>query len=142
MAALRPETAIRKLIVDDATLGATLGTRVYPGAAPQGADYPLGVFERDATTPHHHMGGVSTLKYARATFTWYGDNPTTLYTMGEDVEALLDGGRMTVTIGADSITFDTLHLESQQDQMLAQQDGTGRAVYQIMQTYFVAYQNS
>lgn len=142
MAALNPETAIRKLIVDDVGLGATLGTRVYPQAAPQKPTFPLGIYEREVTDVQHDMGGAGNLKHCRSVWTWYGYDYDALSTLAEDVEALLDGNRSTVTIGLDSIEFRTLFLEDQTAQLLKPNDGTGRAVYQIMQTYFVAYDNT
>lgn len=140
MPTLNPETAIRKLILDDAGLGVTLGTRVYPGAGPNAPTYPLGVFERDRTEPQHNMSGPSDIKHVRSMWTWYGYDYDAMITLAEDVEAVLDGYRGTVTIGADSVTFKTLFLEEQADALLKPNDGTGRAVHQIQQTYFVAYE--
>lgn len=142
MATLNPETAIRKLIVDNAGLAAIFGTRIYPHAAPQSAAYPLGVYDRDNTDIQHDMVGAGNLKHVRSVWTWYGTDYDALSTAAGLVEALLDASRVTVTISTDSIQFRTLHMENETREVLMPTDGKGRAVYQIMQTYFVAYQNT
>ena len=141
MPSLKPETAIRKLIADDVAIGALLGNRIFRNAAPQSAAYPLAVFDRDNTDVQRHMGGAEKLKHAQSTWTFYDEDADALDALAELVEALLNGKTPTVTIAAKSITFETLFLDDQTDQILTPTDGKGRPVFQIMQTYFVAYQN-
>ncbi len=141
MPALKPETAIRKLVIDDAGISALISSRVYPDVAPEKSAFPFVVYERISTDVQHDMGGAGNLKYVRVGMTIYSYSPDERNTIAEAIEALLDGNRDTVTISASSIRFQTLFLEDQQDQVLKPDDGKGRAIYQALQTYFVAYSN-
>ena len=56
-----PEAAVYKLLTDDATVKALIGTRCYPVIAPQDSTVPLIVYQRVASDHLHTMDGISGL---------------------------------------------------------------------------------
>ena len=143
MPALKPEVAIRKVLVDDAGIAALVGTRVYMGYAPQSAALPFVIIRRGGTDVDHSMGGASGLKMAEVDIWITDDSYEDVTDLGELVEAELysAGHRQTVTIGADSITFSKLFMDEQTDEQEVIPDGAGRPLRRIFQRWNCAYQN-
>jgi hypothetical protein len=143
MAALKPEIAIRKLLLDNAGIASAIGTRIYPGFAEEDQAKPYAIIRRDTTEPDHHMLGVSGLKYVSVELYLYGETYNALTTLAEQFEAVLDGvnDRTTVTIGATSIEIARLWMVEQSDEEVTIQDGTGRKTYSVYQRYELHYQN-
>lgn len=143
MPALKPEIAIRKILVDDASIAAVVGTRVYCGFAPQSSAMPYIIIRRGATDVDHYMGGKSGLKTVDVDIWIIGEGYESLTDLGELIEAELytAGHRQTVTISAKSITFARLFMQDQSDEQEFLGDGTGKPRRQIYQRWQASYQN-
>jgi len=140
MSLLRPETALRAVLLDDVAVAAIIGARLTRGAAPQPYTFPLGIFFRSKTTPHHHLGGPSGLREVEVEFQWYSTNFDDVSAVVEVAEAALDGFAGEVTVDGDAVTLDTVYLVDERDGDVRIDDGSGEPLYCIQQTFKAAYQ--
>jgi hypothetical protein len=142
MAALSPESAIRKLLIDDATVAALVSTRIYPeGGAPQTPPLPFIVTKRISRSHFHHMGAAGGLAIARVQVTSYAKSEGEVETLADAIREALDGYRGTVT-NTDSLTIKMLHLDNDLDTMILPWGGLNRGYPAIVQDYKVGHAES
>lgn len=137
---MKPEQAIVQLLEANGTVSAAVGTRIYPGYAPQNAVYPFAVFGRDSTDPDHHMLGASGLRLVRVGITFYGTQRLALGVVAEAAEAALDTVNDRTTVA--DINIRRLWLEDMAESQIELADGTGRPVHAISQTYSMHYKEA
>lgn len=143
MPALKPEVAIRKILVDDSSIAAVVSTRVYCGFAPVSAAMPYVIIRRGATDVDHYMAGASGMKTVDVDIWIIGEGYETITDLAELIEAELyvAGHRQTITISAKSIRFAKLFMQDQSDEQEFLGDGTGKPRRQIYQRWSATYQN-
>lgn len=115
---LKAETAIRSLLLANATIAAGIGTRMYPEAAPKGAAFPLAVISRETADPHHNMTGASGLRPYEVTVAFYGWNGTALANLAVVAGTVIDGHKGTVTVGGESVEIDAAFLMDERESQL------------------------
>jgi hypothetical protein len=139
MKALRPETAMRALLLEDSEIAAATQGKILRGAAPQKGERPYGVFSRIRTESHQNMNGPSGLFEVDVMFAWCGiefDDLGDLAFMAEDV---LDGARGVITVGARGIEMDSCYLLDDRDGDIQIPDGSEKPIYCIEQIYRAAF---
>jgi hypothetical protein len=141
MALLKPEAAIRKLLIDDATLGAAISTRLYPGAAPEKATFPLGIYERRKGTFNSNMTGRGTLRMAEITLAFYAWDYLELGAICTAAINVIDGYRGAVTIGADSVYIDSVLATEDSESVLdvLDDDGSSDQLHSAEQVFQIAW---
>lgn len=141
MGVLKVETAFRALLLADATVSAGIGTRLHPCFATQLKDFPLCTYRRINTAPEHNMEGVCNFVKARVELMWWGPSYDALCTLAAAAEAALvpTEGVASVTVGADSSTFDYLHLVNYSEDAVEIADGSGKMLFRLTQEYEVGY---
>jgi hypothetical protein len=139
MKALRPETAMRALLLDNAEIAAATGGMILRGTAPQKAGRPFGVFTRVRTESHQNMTGPANLFEVDVMFAWCGmefDDLGDLAFLAEDV---LDGARGVITVGPRAIEMDSCYLLDDRDGDIQTPDGSEVPIYCIEQIYRAAF---
>lgn len=91
MSAIRPETALRSILLESAEVTAHIGDRLTRSVALQTSPYPFGIFARTKTEPHYTMGGRSDLREVDVMFAWYHTDFDALAALVESVETSLSG---------------------------------------------------
>lgn len=132
---MTPEQAITGLLENGV---AALGSRIYPGYAPQSASMPFAVVGRISTDPDHHMLGASGLREVRVGVAMYGTNALALGVIADAAEAVLDSVNDRTT--TDGINIARLWLDDMNQSEIQLADGTGRPVHALSQTYSMHYQ--
>lgn len=138
---MTPETAIRKLLTDNASITALIGTRIYPGFVAEAKAMPFAVINRDSTEPDHHLLGASGLRNVTVELVLYDEQYADLTALADLFEATLDtvNDRSTVTIGGDTFSIARLWMTDQSDETVQLADGKGRKIYSIRQLYELYY---
>lgn len=139
MRTLRPETALRSVLLETAAVTAIIGTRLTRSVAPQKSPVPFGVFARVKTLPGYHTQGRSDLREADVMFAWYDTNFDRLAGLVEEVEEALSGFSGEVVVGASAVNIDTVWLTDERDGDVLTADGSGEPLYCIEQIFRVAY---
>lgn len=139
MSTLRPETALRSILLDDAEIVNRVGTRLTRSAALQSSQYPFGIFARTKTDPHYTMGGGSDLREVDVQFAWYDEDFDALDALIQRVEAVLSDFEGDVIVEDKQVHIDTVYLTDERDGDLITADGTGVPLYCIEQVFRVAY---
>lgn len=137
---MNPEKAIVHLLENDGTVAASLGTRIYPGYAPQDAAFPFAIFGRESTDPDHHMLGASGLRLVRIGITFFGPQALSLGALAEAAEAALDSVNDRTTV--QGINIARLWLDDMSQSQIELADGTGRPIHAVSQTYSMHYQEA
>jgi hypothetical protein len=89
LADLRP--ALRAYVLADAAVAALCGTRMYPGALPQGVTAPSLVYQEVASSGDHHTAGPSGLARTRMQVTAWARSWDLADQLARAVKARLDG---------------------------------------------------
>lgn len=141
MAYLRPEYAIRKLLRESAAVIAASNTEITVcpiDDVPRNVAMPFVTYSRISATPAHHLGGVDAGGF------WQGSTEVVAYaetkaqadSLGTAMRTTLDGAEpVTVTISADSVTFQRLHLISEDDETFNPSDASDSRVHTVTQEY-------
>ena len=146
MALLKPETALRYRLVNDADISAIISARIYPHMPKQGASFPYMVYERNSSQYHHKMGATTSTNLVQHSITFMGfgtaEQYSSLATLGIEIRASIDGFRGSIAIGGDSINFEMCHCTGEREGVLDPADGAGNPLHFIEQQYEVAYQTA
>lgn len=141
MAYLRPEHAFRKLLRESAAVIAASNSdiTVCPvDDVPRNVAMPFVTYLRNDAAPAHYMGGVDAGGF------WQGDTEFTAYaetklaaeTLANAIRTTLDGAEpVTVTISADSVTFQRVHLIREEDESFNPSDASDSRVHTVTQEY-------
>lgn len=139
MTTLRPETALRSVLIESAGVSAVIGTRLTRTVAPQKSAHPFGVFARVKTEPEYHSTGRSDLRECDVMFAWYHTDFDVLASLVDLVEETLSGYSGEVVVGGSSVNLDTVYLSDERDGDVLIADGSGTPLYCIEQIFRVAY---
>lgn len=139
MRRLRPDTALRYVLMDDAELFAITGNRIFRGVAEQRGEKPYGVFFRIKTESHQQLGGPSGLKECDIQFNWYCTDFAVLDQLADLVESILDGFAGIVEVEGLSLDIQSCYLADERDGDIEVPDGSGLPIYCIEQIYRPAY---
>lgn len=108
MGLLAAETGVRLLLVNDSGVSALVSSRVYPGQAPEGAAFPLVVYDRPEEVGHSNMGGGAGLVEFELMLVAYGYTLAEAQAVGAAMKAKLNGYKGAVSSGSDSVEFDSI----------------------------------
>lgn len=103
------ETAVRKRIISDVTLASLVGERVYPLVAPEGAVYPLVVYQiisSSRITAHFEEGkdsGATGLIRNRFQFTVVGKTYDDVSEVAEALKSLWDAWKGDIVVDGDTV---------------------------------------
>lgn len=140
--ALAIESALRYIVVNDATAGALLSTRVYPMAnVPQTTQEPFAAYQLSEEGVHH-FGGTSSLVEVDYTLDLYASTYVAVRALGKAVKSALDSYRNTVTIGAESVAIRLCHLIRREYDPESPRDGEEFGEYRERHTYRIGYLDS
>lgn len=139
MSRLRPETALRAVLLDNAEMNAATAGRIYRGTAEQKGTRPYGIFTRVRTESHQHLEGPSGLKEVDVQFYWFGTDFATLPDVADLCELILDGIQGDVTVEGRSLNIQHCFLFDERDGDIQNPDGSEQPIYCIEQIYRVAY---
>lgn len=139
MRRLRPDTALRYVLLDDSEVFSLVGNRVFRGVAEQREDKPYGVFFRLKTISHQALGGASGLKECEIQFNWYCLNFDTLDQLADAADRVLDGFMGTVELDGKALDIQSCYLSDESDGDVEIPDASSFPIYCIQQVYRVAY---
>ena len=144
MGALAVEDAIRKLLVDDASVSAEVGSRVYYQFPARNAARPFIVLHQVSGDHDHDLSGASGHATTRiqADLCDDRDQLARLKGLAESVRQALQGYSDTVTIAADSVEIAVVTLENQRGDTDNPGAGTDTLYRRVIQDYEVAYAES
>jgi hypothetical protein len=141
MAYLRPEYGIRKLLRESAAVIAASNAdiTVCPvDDVPRNVSMPFITYLRISGEPAHHLGGVDAGGFwqGRTEFVAYAETKAQADTLANAMRTTLDGAEpVTVTISADSVVFQRLHLVSEDDETFNPSDASDSRVHTVTQEY-------
>lgn len=97
---------IYDLLSNDATVSATVGTKIYPDIAPQTTSFPYVVYQEISTTPTDDKDGTSKLDSIRLQIDMYDDNYDDIETLATAIRDALDRQTGTIqSVAVDKIIF-------------------------------------
>lgn len=123
------EQAIVAKLLADATLAALVGTRVYPGLAPQGAAAPYLVYQQADRQKVHTLGGVVSLNNYRMRFDAFGSSYANAKATAAALASALDG--FSGLVGSGAIKVQGAFLESEEDDLDEPVHGGETGVYSV-----------
>lgn len=132
-----PEQGIYSLL-STGTPTNTVGARIYPVVAEQGAQMPYIVYQRITTEAVQQVNGP--LGEARATIqiNAYGENYSELRTVSNDVRATLHG--YAGTPSTNSVKIQRIYWENESDDHEPPESGGQVGVFEVRQDFAVWYQ--
>lgn len=116
---------------------ASLGSRIYPVAAPQGAAKPFCVYELDSTEPYDSLTGHASLSVATFRVSIWDTTYSGVKTIATSVESALKDVSGTI----DTIVVEWISHDNTVDQNAWSSDGAEFPLYGIEQVYKVSYQS-
>lgn len=134
---MKPEQAVIELLETRVT---ALGSRIYPGYAPQDVAKPFALVTRESTDPDHHMLGASGLRGVTISVYLVGDRAQTIGDVADAAETALDTVNDRTTVA--SINIARLWLDDMNTESIELADGTGKPMHAINQTYSMHYQEA
>lgn len=142
MSRLRPETAIRAVLLDNAEMTAATAGRIYRGTAEQKGARPYGIFVRVRTESHQNLEeGATGLKEVDVQFNWCCMNFEALDGVADLCELVLDGFRGEVEVEGKGVDIQHCYLFDDRDGDIQNPDGTEQPIYCIEQIYRVGYRS-
>lgn len=140
MSRLRPETALRAVLLDNAELTAATAGRIYRGTAEQKGGRPYGIFARVRTESHQNLEeGATGLKEVDVMYSWCGRDFDALEEVADLCELVLDGFRGDVEVAGNEVRIEHCFLLDDRDGDIQNPDGSEQPIYCIEQIYRVAY---
>lgn len=141
MGLLKPETAVRLKLLANGALATAFGSRIYPLAAPENAEYPLALMGRAKTEIEYHAGGPSDFEKGTIRISIWHRDYTALDPLAKAMKnTLCDENGFSLSQGLDSIAFDHFRLENQWEDTEEAPDGTGQVIYAVYQDYNTAWE--
>jgi len=111
--------AIIELLLTDLSVASMAGERISAVWATEEVETPYIVVTTISKDRPHHMGGPSKLVEARLQVDMFAGTRRQCDLLADAVRQALDGHTGTVTIGAESLTLQQCHLDSDQDDIEA-----------------------
>lgn len=139
MSTLRPETALRAILLDNADIVNTIGDRLTRSVALQTSPHPFGIFARTKTDPHYTMDSSSDIREVYVMFAWYDTDFDQLDALIQKAEDVLSGFTGEVAVEDKSVHIDTVYLTDERDGDVLAADGSGEPLWCIEQIFRVAY---
>lgn len=139
MRRLRPETALRAVLLDNSELFALTGNRIFRGVAEQRGNKPYCVFARLKTESHQHMEGASGLFECDVMFSWCGLAFDDLEEVADLADQILNNFSGLVEVGGKEIDIQHCFLVDDRDGDVQLPDGSGQPIYCIEQIYRAAF---
>lgn len=140
MSRLRPETALRAVLLDNVEMTAATAGRIYRGVAEQKGARPYGVFSRVRTASHQNLeDGATGLKEVDVQYSWCGRDFAALEEVADLCELILDGFRGDVDVDGNAVRIEHCFLLDDKDGDIQIEDGSEQPIYCIEQIYSVAY---
>jgi hypothetical protein len=130
MAKLEKVYAIRKVLVDNASVAAIVGARIYPVFnIPPNALRPYVTYTQSAAEHVHDLGGPSGGATYDIDVHCFAESDTAMRALGVAVRKALDGYLGTVTVGSDSVVIEQCHLQSEMDRVSEPENGGKQPVF-------------
>lgn len=140
MATLEIEYAVRKLLVDDATVSGLVSTRIYPlFDVPQNTKRPYICYHRSGDSHQYHMRGESGLVIADIELSLFANTDVATRALFDAVRLALAAVTGVVTVGADSVTIQMLHIKNTFDGTDPPPDGGNVPIYQRVVNTKIGY---
>lgn len=136
---LRPETALRAILLDNATLAGLIGARIYRGVSQQDAAMPYCVFARTKTESHQTMEGASGLYECDVQFSFCDTSFDSLEVVADLAEGILNNFSGLVEVDGKEIDIQHCFLVDDRDGDVQLPDGSGQPIYCIEQIYRAAF---
>ncbi len=134
--------ACRKLLVDDATVAALVGTKIRAQKASQRDSRPYMVYYVVSGVRSGHLTGSSLVNRAMVQINGYADTEQESADMVDAVRKELDGRiRTTVTLGGDSLVV-SIFLKDERDRLVQSLDGSDDGIYGFQLDFLVLHQEA
>ena len=130
--------AIRTYLLQRNPVRALVGGRIYPGAAPQGGDFPRITIEGTGLEQMHHMTGASKSVEADYDINVYSLDDEDAHRIASAISAAMNGLRGKL----DDLSISYIRLETQTDETLPPTDGGEDPVYNVEQNWKLWYSES
>ena len=85
------ESKIYSLLSGTTVITGTVGTRIYPGMAPQTAVYPFLIYTKVSTAPQNGLSGYLTLENTRVQIDAYSTSYTQAKNIADNVHTVMNG---------------------------------------------------
>ena len=109
-----PATSLRYRLVNDATVTALVGTRVYPAAlVPPDATLPFGTIQQVSRREAPSLTSSTNIAWTIVQVDWYARHVADSETLAEAARLELDGFRGTVTVDGNALVIQNSTLENQ-----------------------------
>lgn len=135
-----PEAAVYKLMTDDATVAALVGTRIYPAIAPQSTVTPYIVYQRIATQHLHTMDGIAGLAETTIQIDCYASTYGAVKALADAVRLALDG--YTGTPVGDGTVIGGILLDNTNDNPESPQTGLETILQRVSMDFTIWYEES
>lgn len=137
---LLPEQAILKLLVSDVDVGALVSTRVSIGYSEEGDVTPYITITRiPGGTHNHHFGASSGLAYGRLQIDYFSDSYVESVDLAEKGRQALDGFTGDVVVGAETFTFQQLHIIDDESEFIREKGQSDSGIQRISHDYRVGH---
>ena len=134
--------ALRKLLIDDATVAALVSTRIRPQKARQTDARPYMVYRTISGVRSAHLTGSALVNRALIQIDGYADTEQECVDMVDAVRKELDGRtRTTVTISGNPITV-SIFLQDERRRLTRSLDGSDDGVYGFQLDFLVLHQEA
>lgn len=136
---MRPEEALRRLLLASAEMTALVGTRIYPIRAPQTAPKPYVTFNEISADHQEHMRGSSGCVSCRVQFDIIAETYAAVKAIGDRMRLTLQGYSGTVAHEGDSCKIQSISLAGDYDGNEPPTPGTDQGPYRIIQDYKIGH---
>jgi len=139
MALKSPEAAVRSALVDNATVAAIIGTRIYPVIAPASAAAPFATYRRSAVQRSQSLSGPTGVTTVILSLDLYAESYQAVRELADVCRVALDGyGGVT----ADSVLVNNVSLDNEADGFAQLAGGEAPPLYSVSQTYSILWQET
>lgn len=130
--------AVRKVLIDHATVAALVAARVYSGEAPVGALAPFLVINQDDNEHEHDMSGASGYKHTQLVIDGFALTYAGAEALLDAMRLALDGYRDTVTTGSGkTLKIHHCFLDNDSIESVKPESGEGQSYYNVISKWLV-----
>lgn len=133
------ETAIYSYLSGVTAVTDLVGTRIYPGQAPQGVALPYVIQFRVSTRRFPHVGGPSGMVRTRIQIDVYAATLDSAQSVFDALRDNLDGWRATLM---DDVYVQSVNLDDEANDFTPSQDGADPGVHRIRADFIFVYSES
>ena len=138
-----PENAVVAILLAESDVTDLIGTRLFPGVAPQDTRYPYGIYEAPNFEHEHNMDSASGLTQGEVTIFWYGRSRRQVIDVAAAAREALDGfPNSTVAVDGTNIHVEALRLRDSGKGMIPPPPGSDTATHFVEQEYWLAAEES